>query len=327
MLSPFSWKKSLLYLALTTTTRREAIAFVQTAFLSSSSSQQPTTASTSPTSLAFYSNSFEGGGHGPNNQNTDPDTAPLANLVDLSDTYQLETSADGILPLQEGQRLVCVGDVHGDFKALEEFLTIGGVYDPKEGKWIGGNTILVQCGDVLDRGSEELVCFELLTKLSRQAPQDGGHVILLYGNHEALNCQGLFHYTTGEEEYEKTLGPRIDEQLKSDRWRYQYSGNQPARWASYEPGSGVLVNPLLANMKVAVKVGRTVCVHAGLTSRHLDQYGGIKGMNEQVRQYVRQGTVQDVFVFEFQYGILGLTILIPLPEPMCLPLPYGINFS
>jgi hypothetical protein len=48
-----------------------------------------------------------------------------------------------------------------------------------------------------------------------------------------------------------------------------------------------LINPLMANMKIAVKVGKTVCVHAGLTSKHLDQYGGIKGMNEEAQRYVK----------------------------------------
>jgi hypothetical protein len=41
----------------------------------------------------------------------------------------------------------------------------------------------------------------------------------------------------------------------------------------------------MANMKVAVKVGRTVCVHAGLTAKHLEDYGGLEGMNRQAQEW------------------------------------------
>lgn len=280
MLSP----RTLLLLLAASVNRREVIAFVQTTALLT---QQPlsSSASQSPTLLRDRSN------------NLDVATAPLNELIRLEcddnnnekrnkNCYELVSPVDDVLELKEGQRLVCIGDVHGDLEALEEFLYLAEVYNPKTDEWTGEDTILVQCGDVLDRGSEELDCFHLLTKLSRQAAAQGGHVILLWGNHEALNAGGMFHYTTGEAEYENKLGKTIDAQLQTEKWRMQYAGNQPARWAAYEPGSGVLANPLLANMKVAVKVGRTVCVHAGLTSKHLDLYGGIKGMNQDARDWM-----------------------------------------
>ncbi|CAB9528741.1 serine threonine-protein phosphatase [Seminavis robusta] len=274
------WKKSLVLLAFSATRRDAVIAFLQTTALTSSTTSSPM----APLSAAA---------------NLDIRTAPLSHLVHLEqqqdddeqDDYHLVSPTNDELPLEPGQRLVCIGDVHGDFKALEEFLTIGGVYDANashKNQWIGGNTILVQCGDVLDRGDQELLCFNLLTRLSQQAATQGGHVVLLWGNHEAMNAGGMFHYTMGEEEYENAIGKRIDEQLQTERWRMQYAGNQPARWAAYEPGSGVLAHPLLSNMKVAVKVGRTVCVHAGLTTQHLDDYGGLRGMNEQVQNWMKQ---------------------------------------
>ena len=77
----------------------------------------------------------------------------------------------------------------------------------------------------------------------------------------------------------------IDEQLNTKRWRVQYVKNQPARWATYEPG-GLLARYLLTNMKVAVQVGKTVCVHAGLKKEHLDEYGGIVSMNRQAHQWI-----------------------------------------
>jgi hypothetical protein len=41
----------------------------------------------------------------------------------------------------------------------------------------------------------------------------------------------------------------------------------------------------MANMKVAVQVGKTICVHAGLTKEHLQNYGGIAGMNQQAHDW------------------------------------------
>lgn len=220
-------------------------------------------------------------------------TSPLVSLIpSFPQNYTLVSPAADILELQPDQRLVCIGDVHGDFEALQEFLTLAGVYsnnDTVDGgiQWTGGNTILVQCGDILDRGSQELACFSLLTQLSQLAVNDGGQVICLFGNHEAMNSLGLFQYATSDSEYERLLAPSIDQSLDTRDWRIQYVGNQPARWAAYEPG-GLLANSLLANMKVAVQVGRTVCVHAGLTVDHLNDHGGISGMNQEAQEWVRE---------------------------------------
>jgi len=192
-------------------------------------------------------------------------------------------------------------------------------------KWIGNNTILVQCGDVLDRGSEELACYQILAQLSHQAEAHGGKVICLYGNHEALNAMGLFKYATTDAEYEHVMGRLVDDQLEEyfqgtlpttprqylfqqhharlngndeDKetpavdWRAQYVENQPARWATYEP-NGLLARSLLQNMKVAIKVGKTVCVHAGLTAEHLQEHGGIAGLNEKTKAYILGDTLRN----------------------------------
>jgi hypothetical protein len=228
----------------------------------------------SPQSPLFYS--ILGG------DSSDADEQPLSSFVNLPDYYLVPTEEDAI-PLHENQRLVCVGDVHGDAEALRRSLEIAGIC--KDDSWIGNDTILVQCGDVLDRGSEELACFSLLAKLSQQAVQEGGKVICLYGNHEALNAMGLFQYATTDSEYEEVVGPVVDDALNTREWRTQYVGNQPARWASYEP-NGLLSKSLMANLKVAVQVGRTVCVHAGLTKKQLKDYGGIEGMNQQAKEWI-----------------------------------------
>ena len=234
-------------------------------------------------------------------------TAQLSSFTSLQDNYQLPNTNQDRLPLRKNQRLVCFGDVHGDLSALKRFLTISQVYDGR--RWVGGDSILVQCGDVLDRGSQELQCYSLLTELSRQAHAEGGRVILLWGNHEALNAAGLFQYTTGDDEYEDAVGTSLDASLKTNRWRLQFAGNQPARWASYEPG-GLLSSPLLSNMKVSVQVGKTVCVHAGLTKRHLQEWGGLEGMNRMAKDWIQQSE-SNVW--------LGLLLLSSTPSHLAIP--------
>jgi len=113
-------------------------------------------------------------------------------------------------------------------------------------------------------------------------------VILLHGNHEALNANGLFQYADprGNDEIEVVLGKTLDQNKSegSQRWRIQYAGNQPSRWAAFEP-NGWLAKPLYSNMHVAAVVGKTVFVHAGLTKVHLDKYDGIEKMNQDAREW------------------------------------------
>lgn len=88
---------------------------------------------------------------------------------------------------------------------------------------------------------------------------------------------------------------RIDYNYGSNRWRLQFAGNQPSRWASFEPG-GLLSENMLGNMLVTCVIGRTVFVHAGLMASHLSPgnsiiegqkvYGGVTRLNQQAREWI-----------------------------------------
>lgn len=156
----------------------------------------------------------------------DRSTAPLKEFVTFP-TYELKDPPPDIVHLEPGRRVVCIGDVHGDYTALTEFLTLAGVLDEETSSWIGGDTICVQLGDILDRGHHELACLELLARLSQQAPAQGGAVQLLYGNHEALNAVGLFQYALGDDEFEENIGKPLDLLAQSSNWRMQFAGNSP----------------------------------------------------------------------------------------------------
>ena len=51
------------------------------------------------------------------------------------------------------ERIVAVGDIHGDYGNYIEVLRAAGLVD-KKGKWSGGKTHLVQTGDIPDRGPD-----------------------------------------------------------------------------------------------------------------------------------------------------------------------------
>ena len=90
-------------------------------------------------------------------------------------------------------RIVAIGDVHGDFVKFRSALEMADLIDSKQ-SWKGGKTHLVQLGDLPDSGPQTLRIIDLLKKLEKQAPRDGGRVHILIGNHDAANIYGDLRY-------------------------------------------------------------------------------------------------------------------------------------
>lgn len=93
------------------------------------------------------------------------------------------------------QRIVAVGDLHGDYAAWLDIARNAGLIDAA-GHWAGGRTTLVQLGDVLDREPDSLQIVRSLQQLQAEAPRAGGKVVVVLGNHEAMNLLGDNRYTT-----------------------------------------------------------------------------------------------------------------------------------
>lgn len=111
------------------------------------------------------------------------------------------------------ERIVAVGDLHGDFTAYEEIMLAAGLRSP-EGKWIGGETHLVQTGDITDRGPNSRKIYDDLFKLAKQARKKGGKIHLLIGNHEMMNIMGDLRYVTPGE-YEAFREKDSEKKLKA----------------------------------------------------------------------------------------------------------------
>ena len=83
-------------------------------------------------------------------------------------------------------RIVAIGDIHGAYDGFVGILQSAGLIDGKR-QWSGGNAVLVQTGDVFDRGSGVREALDLLMRLEDEAKRAGGRVDSLLGNHEMMN--------------------------------------------------------------------------------------------------------------------------------------------
>ncbi len=151
--------------------------------------------------------------------------------------------------LPAAKRVVAIGDLHGDLAATRSALVAAGAIDARD-RWIGGDLVVVQTGDVLDRGDDEQAILDLLYKLEVDAKAAGGALIPLLGNHELMNAAGDFRYVT------RNAMTDFDEVAKN-------------RLAALAPG-GVYAKKMAAHNVIAI-VGDTVFSHAGVLAEWTTQ--------------------------------------------------------
>ena len=109
----------------------------------------------------------------------------------------LALGAPGALAETASSRLLAIGDIHGDYEALVAILQEAHIVD-SEGNWVAGDTVLVQTGDLLDRGPQVRKIMDLLMTLEAGAEEQGGRVVVLLGNHEMMNLMGDWRDVSAE---------------------------------------------------------------------------------------------------------------------------------
>ncbi len=173
------------------------------------------------------------------------------------------------------ERIVAVGDLHGDLEAARRALRLAGAID-SEDRWVGGALVVVQTGDQLDRGNGEREILELLERLSRQARASGGAVYVLNGNHEFMNSLGDFRYVTagGFTDFD-------DVEVDDDELGFAPPFARP-RLAAFSPG-GPYARRLAARNVIQI-VGDSVFVHAGLSPGYRD--GDLEAINAESRAWL-----------------------------------------
>jgi hypothetical protein len=181
-------------------------------------------------------------------------------------------------------RIVAVGDLHGDYEAYSAILMDAGLIDAR-GKWAGGNAVLVQTGDVPDRGPDTKKIIEHLMKLEKAARKKGGVVIALIGNHEAMNVTGDLRYVTPEEyaafrtgkskrlrdryfaEHIGALRARYGAELDDDAVRAKFEADAPLGYIEHRLAWAPTgkVGVWVASHDAVVKIGDTVFAHGGIS--------------------------------------------------------------
>ena len=107
-------------------------------------------------------------------------------------------STASVCDITTTERVVAVGDVHGAYPNFIAILRAAGIIDNRD-RWVGGRTIMVQTGDILDRGDDSRRVLDLLRRLERDAQRAGGRVLSLLGNHELMRVLGDWRYVSAGE--------------------------------------------------------------------------------------------------------------------------------
>jgi hypothetical protein len=182
------------------------------------------------------------------------------------------------------ERLVAIGDVHGDLAATRRALRLAGAIDEQD-RWVGGSLVVVQTGDQLDRGDDEQAILDLFERLRVEAEAQGGAFHALNGNHELMNVAGDLRYVTpgGFADFEDVEGVALDDPALA-----RVPPQARSRAAAFLPGAAYA--RLLAQRNTVVIVGSSVFVHAGVLPKHVTRgVGDLERINADMRQWLWGG--------------------------------------
>ena len=218
--------------------------------------------------------------------------------------YNSSCNNENILPtiLPPANRIIAIGDVHGDIKLVIDCLLISKVIvktsnnqnDKKKiisvkinskvnyYKWCGKDTIVVQIGDQNDscrpNNSDTSSCngdndyaddiniLHFFTKLNKLAKLDNGGVYSLIGNHEIMNVEGNFSYTSKAniDSFKTYIDPYTKQKFKTpfNAITHAYSnGNEYA-------------NLLACTRHSVLIIGDFLFIHAGIDKEFLNNFRG-----------------------------------------------------
>lgn len=202
--------------------------------------------------------------------------------------------------LQPAERVVVVGDVHGDYERFMEVLIMAGIAN-RQVNWTGGATQLIQIGDMLHRGPQSRRALDVLMRLQEQAKRAGGLVEMVLGNHEVMRMTGDYRYVSPGEyaEFRTPNSPRErDNYFENYLESLRYEGGEFGRpeltigfrqqWeASFPLGRAEMIRAFgdrgtygkwLRKRPVALVAGESLILHAGVSPKYLswdsDRFAG-----------------------------------------------------
>jgi len=209
------------------------------------------------------------------------------------------------------ERLVAIGDLHGDLKVTLDALKLAEVIPQSANAnninnvhWTGGNTWIVQLGDQIDRcrpddwekncikdfddvvedEGSNMAIIKLLLRLDDEAKKMGGRVLGLLGNHELMNIDKDFRYVSPEEFLEFVPQNERGKSKTSDG----YPNGYYHRTKAFERGGNI--SKLYASKKKSIMiVGSYLFVHGGLSIDLASKYS-IAEINNIVSKWMLKNT-------------------------------------
>ncbi|PYV31194.1 MAG: hypothetical protein DMG22_17910 [Acidobacteria bacterium] len=204
-------------------------------------------------------------------------------------------------------RIVAIGDVHGDCADFSAILQQVGLMDAQH-HWAGGTATFVQTGDIPDRGPQSRQAFDLLRQLESEAAKQGGKVFPLLGNHEVMDMVGDLRYVTPEDY--KNFADENSEKRREAEWEdykkflvfhhgHQHSllGDDPAskqNWMTAHPlgffeerdamGPKGDYGSWLRSHDAIAQVGEILLMHGGLDPSL--RFKNLRELNEGIRKQI-----------------------------------------
>jgi hypothetical protein len=197
------------------------------------------------------------------------------------------------------ERIVAIGDIHGDLDAFVGLLHTAKLVDNRN-NWTGGKTHLVIPGDFIDRGNASRKVMDLLISLEPQAQKAGGRLHVLLGNHEAMDLYGDLRYVV-KADYDAFRGPdsadfreqalqaalqRLRESGKSQvdvpTFRKKFEDDHPLGWVERAAAFSAegKYGKWLRQKNVIIKVNDIIFVHGGISAKF--SLSTMKFINDQV---------------------------------------------
>jgi hypothetical protein len=208
--------------------------------------------------------------------------------------------------------IVVVGEVQGSATTVTKLLTHLGLADA-QGHWMGGDTVLIQTGDLMDDGKNVRAVLDLFMRLQEEAPAAGGRVIVLLGNHEVMNILGVLR-DVNYLAYQSFAGPDSEARQRQAfddyvAWRqrraktvgsgeFVFDGDFETEWLAIHPvgwveyveamGAEGEYGQWLRTLPVAARYGEVVFIHAGISPE-------MKGMDVEA---INRRTTEEIVAFD-----------------------------
>ncbi|MCG8412931.1 MAG: metallophosphoesterase [Pseudomonadales bacterium] len=219
------------------------------------------------------------------------------------------------------ERIVAVGDVHGDFDSFVAVLREAELINRRR-NWVGGTTHLVQVGDLPDRGPDTDRIIELMQKLERQAMEDGGMVHALIGNHEAMNMLGDLRYVhpgeyaalrgrNARQLRDNYYGLHVEQMQANDpefvadsAYRDSFDERYPLGYVEHRIAWGPEgeIGSWILQHNAVIKINRTLFLHGGIGPELVGT--DLETINDTIRSELAGNLGEEQGLSEVDYGPL-----------------------